>query len=174
MSNDLERRLRDGYRVMSERVQRLLQHAGEGVVHTLEEALLKAREQAYILGELSREEAEVVAMALRRDVEDVALAMMQAEVGVKPWMDTELVVAERLLFERILANADPTILELLRLKESWAEYEQAPLRTGMEAPKGAFACLACGAVIHLEQAATVPPCARCKGTRFRPIRSAVM
>lgn len=174
MSNDLEGRLREGYRVMSERVQRLLQHAGEGLAHTLEEAILRAREQAYTLGELSREEAEVVATALKRDVEDVALAMMQAEVGAKQWMDTDLAVAERHLFERILANADPTTLELLRLKERWAEYAQAPVRAGTEAPKGAFECVACGEVIHLEHAATVPPCPRCKGTRFRPIRSAVM
>lgn len=174
MSNDLERRLREGYRVMSERVHQLLQHTGEGVVHTLEEALLKAREQAYTLGELSREEAEVVATALKCDVEGVALTMMQAEVGVKQWMDTDLTVAEHSLLERALSGADPTTLELLRLKELWMEREQAPVHAGTEAGEGAYECVACGEIIHLERAATVPPCPRCKGARFRSIRSAVM
>ncbi|MFZ5536260.1 MAG: zinc ribbon-containing protein [Pseudomonadota bacterium] len=174
MPTDFERRLREGYRVMSERVHQLLQHAGEGMVHTLEEALLKAREQAYTLGELSREEAEVVATALKRDVEGVALTMMQAELGVKQWVETDLTVAERSLLERVLSGADPTTLELLRLKELWTEREQAPVHAGAEAPKGAYECVACGEIIHLEQAATVPPCPRCKGTRFRPVRSAVM
>ncbi|MEW6691505.1 MAG: hypothetical protein AB1340_01555 [Pseudomonadota bacterium] len=174
MPNDFEGRLREGYRAMSERVHQILQHAGEGMVHTLEEALLKAREQAYTLGELSREEAEVVATALKRDVEGVALAMMQAEVGAKQWMETDLTVAERSLLERALSGADPTTLDLLRLKELWTEREQAPVHAGTEAGKGAYECVACGEIIHLEQAATVPPCPRCKGTRFRPIRSAVM
>jgi DNA-directed RNA polymerase subunit RPC12/RpoP len=174
MPNDLERRLREGYRVMSERVHQLLQHAGEGMMHTLEEALLKAREQAYTLGELSREEAEVVATALKRDVEEVALTMMQAELGVKQWMDTDLTVAERRLLERVLSGADPTTLQLLRLKELWAEREQAPVHAGAEATQGAYACVTCGEIIHLEQTTTVPPCPRCKGTRFRPVCSAVM
>ncbi|MEF3193624.1 MAG: zinc ribbon-containing protein [Halothiobacillaceae bacterium] len=174
MSNDLEGRLREGYRTMIDRVHQLLQHAGEGVVHSLEEALLKAREQAYTLGELSREEAEVVATALKRDVEGVALTMMQAEAGARLWMETDLTVAERRLLERALASADPTTLELLRLKELWTEREQAPVHAGMEARKGAYACVACGEIIHLAQAATVPPCPRCKSTRFRPMGSAVM
>jgi DNA-directed RNA polymerase subunit RPC12/RpoP len=171
---NLEGRLKDGYRAMIERAHHFLQHAGEGLEHTLEEAILKAREQAYALGELSREEAEEIAAALKRDVEVLALAMMQAEVGAQQWLDTDLTFAERSLLERALSGADPTTLELLRLKELWAERAQGWVSTGAEAAAGAYACVACGETIHLEHAATVPPCPRCKGTRFKPIRSAVM
>lgn len=171
---NLEGRLKDGYRAMIERAHHFLQHAGEGLEHTLEEAILKAREQAYALGELSREEAEEIAAALKRDVEVLALAMMQAEVGAQQWLDTDLTFAERSLLERALSGADPTTLELLRLKELWAEQEPALAHAGAEAPSGAFECMECGEVIHLEHAGRIPPCPRCKGARFRPIRSAVM
>ncbi|HET19215.1 MAG TPA: hypothetical protein ENO16_01215 [Chromatiales bacterium] len=174
MPNEFEGRLRSGYRAMSERVQQLLQQAGEGVRHTLGDALLMAREQAYTLGELSREEAEVVSMALRRDVEEVAVTMMQPEAGVKQWADTDLSMAERVLVERALAGADPTTVEWMRLKEAWAEREQAPVHAGSEAAAGTYECVVCGELIHLGQAGIVPPCPHCKGTRYRPIQSAVM
>ncbi len=173
MSYDLKGRLREGYRRMSERVHQLLQQAGNGV-HTLEDALHKASEQAHALGELSREEAELVAEALKRDVEELALGMMQAEAGIKDWADTDLSLSERMLLERALSTADPATLEWLRLKAGWAERDGYSLHAGMKASPGAYECQSCGEVVHLEHEATLPPCPHCKGTRFRPIPSAVM
>lgn len=170
MSIQIEERLREAYRAMNERVHRLLEQAG----HSLDEAIDKAREQAYALGELTREEAEEVASALKRDVEAVALAMMAAEAGLREWVDTDLAVAEYRLLERALASADPTTLEWLWLKERLREQEAAPVHAGDEAAKGAYLCLTCGEVLHLEHAARVPPCPHCRGARFKPIRSVVM
>lgn len=171
---DFEARLREGYRNMSERVQHLLQGAEQGALHTLEEALFKAREMAMTLGELTREEADFIAQALKRDVEDVSLSMMQVEAGLESWANTELTVAEQGFFERVLASADPTTLEWMHLKEAWEERERDGIHAGHVAEAGAYECIACGEVVHLKQATTVPPCPRCKGGRYRPIRSAIM
>lgn len=174
MPKGFEARLREGYRAMSGRVQHLLQDIEYGGMHTLEEAVNKAREMAMTLGELTREEADFVAKALKRDVEDVSLSMMQAGLGLQHWAETDLTAAEQTFIQRVLSAADPTTLEWLHLREGWEERMVNGIHTGHEAGAGAYECIACGEIIHLEHAATVPPCPRCKGGRYRPIRSAVM
>ncbi|MEW6446163.1 MAG: zinc ribbon-containing protein [Pseudomonadota bacterium] len=159
---------------MIERVQRYLQDTEGGVIHTMEEALYKAREAAMTLGELTREEADEIVDALRRDVDDVALTMIQAEAGFRTWMETDLTVAEQAMLVRALSSADPTTLEWMLLRESWEERRRVVARTGQVAEAGSYECLACGEIIHLHAEGVVPPCPRCKGTDYRGALSAVM
>jgi len=174
MPKGFEARLREGYRAMSGRVQHALQNVEKGSLHTLEDALLQARDMAMTLGELTREEADFIAQALKRDVEDVSLSMMQAEAGLKHWAETDLTVAEQAFIQRVLGAADPTTLEWLHLREAWEERMVNGIHAGHEAGAGAYECVACGEIIHLDRAATVPPCPQCGGGRYRSIRSAVM
>lgn len=174
MAQDFETRLRAGYRNMIERVQHFLQEAEEGATGAMEEALSKAREMALTLDELTREEADEIVDALRRDVDDVALTMIQAEAGLRTWMETDLTAAEQAMLMRALSSADPTTLEWMLLKGEWVERRRVTAQTGQMADAGSYECLNCGEIIHLHEAGVVPPCPRCKGTDYRNARSAVM
>lgn len=170
-----ESALRAAYGKMSERVHDLLQSSsGSGV--SVKDAIQRARELATELGELSREEADFIADALRRDIDQLSLSLIQAEAELKEWADTDLAVIEQSLLDHLLKASDPTALELMRLREAWEERAagKGGVHAGQVAEAGAYTCTTCGEIIHLKEAGKLPPCPRCAGSDYLPIRSAVM
>ncbi|MGD9888569.1 MAG: hypothetical protein AB7S56_04795 [Halothiobacillaceae bacterium] len=174
MSSHFQGRLREAYHAMSERVLDLMQ--GEhGVRKSLDAALLQAREWVMTAKELSLEEADDLAATLRHEMDALSNTLLSAEEEFEDWVETDLLVAEHQALEQMLLAADPTTRDLLRLKEMWAEQMAQLLRAGDTVAAGAYECVDCGEVLHLEASQNVlPPCPACAGSVYRRLRSAVM
>ena len=174
MASHFQGRLREAYNAMSEQVLELMQ--GEhGVRKSLDAALLQAREWVMIAKELTHEEADDLAATLRRDVDELSTTLVAAEEEFEDWVETDLLFAEHRAVECMLLAADPTTRDLMRLKEMWAEQMAQLLRAGDMVAAGAYECVDCGEVLHLDaEQSVLPPCPACAGSVYRRLRSAVM
>ena len=174
MASHFQGRLREAYNAMSERVLDLMQ--GEhGVRKSLDKALLQAREWVMTAKELTHEEADDLVATLRHEVDELSNTLVAAEEEFEDWVETDLLFAEHRAVECMLLAADPTTRDLMRLKEMWAEQMAQLLRAGDMVEAGAYECVDCGEVLHLDTSQNMlPPCPACAGSVYRRLRSAVM
>ncbi len=156
-------RLIEAYRTMVERVHEAMDHLGEEV-DRLQEAVGHARDRAVELGELTREEAENLAAYVKRDLEEARRYLAEERHELAGWFYIDRELIEASLLEFFFKAADPTEVELLRLKEQ--AREAAVYRTGEISGPGALQCTACGELIHFSRPGRIPPCPKCHGTTF--------
>ena len=180
MASHFQGRLREAYNAMSERVLHLMQSDAHGVSQgevrqSLESALLQAREWVMTAKELTHEEADDLAATLRHEVDELSNTLVAAEEEFEDWVETDLLFAEHRAVECMLLAADPTTRDLMRLKEMWAEQMAQLLRAGDMVAAGAYECVDCGEVLHLDaEQSVLPPCPACAGSVYRRLRSVVM
>ncbi len=167
---DGEHRWQDAYRNMMQRVRDYLEQA-EQRLH-LHEAVDGARDKAVELGELTREEAEKIGDYLKRDVEDTAMHMAESREEFRDWLALDLSLMERQVVEMLLGIADKTSVELGQLREQAVEANL--YHTGEMAAPGTLQCIECGHLLHMKTTGHIPPCAKCRGTTFKRIPSAVL
>lgn len=114
-------------------------------------------------GELSSAELKKVSDYLKRDLSEAASYMAKNNAEFKEWLalDTELI--EDYLLDQFSSAADQTTVELNKLKATAATAEY---HTGEITGPGVLSCDACGEQLHFDKAGHIPPCPKCKETRF--------
>jgi rubrerythrin len=158
-------RLTRGYELMFQRVHEFLDRTEQEAAPRMIEALRDAREKAVELGELSREEAERIAGYIERDVRDAADFISETGQDFRDWFRFDWELVEQRTFDWFAQVADRTSLELRALAERARQASE--YRTGEITGPGTLVCQQCGATMQFKQAGHIPPCAKCKGTRFQ-------
>lgn len=166
MGEDKDRRQREGYEKMLERVTELLEEAGDQARPRLREALERARKRAVELGELTGDEAQKIGEYIRRDVEDAARYLAREDTGddLRGWFRMDLQLLESWLLDRFTSVADRTRLEWQALQETLAR--AGNWHTGEVTGPGELRCENCGKVMQFRQAGHIPPCPACSHTEF--------
>lgn len=160
-----EKRLAHGYERMLERVRQ--QYDGstpENKATGLQQALDWARDRAIELGELSRDEARIVGTFLWRDLEDAGTYLARTGRSLRDWLQFDLELAEAQVMDMLMSVADQTRLEWLEFNRD-QELPNA-YHTGEMTAGGTLLCDACGEHMRFTQPGHIPPCPKCRGTKF--------
>ncbi|MDH3453332.1 MAG: zinc ribbon-containing protein [Gammaproteobacteria bacterium] len=147
-----------------EGAQRLEKRAGQRL-HDMIDAV---HEEVAAMSKLSREQVPKIAEYLKRDLADAAHFLSETGKDLQDWWGFESVLLEEQLRDNFKRAADQTTLELQELnqKAQLAEY-----RTGEITGPGSLLCDACDEVLHFHKPGRIPPCPKCRGSRYhrRPI-----
>ncbi len=158
-------KLVDAYNRMLEQARHAGEQAEREVRPVLAHLLESAKEKAVELGELTRDEAEKVGAWVRRDIEDAADYLKSSEAGeLVDWLKFDIQLVEDRLLELFTSVADQTRLELIRLKQ--AAERASEYHTGEVTGIGALQCTGCDKILHFHATGHIPPCPKCRGTRF--------
>ncbi|OOG27569.1 hypothetical protein B1C78_03620 [Thioalkalivibrio denitrificans] len=160
-------RLAHAYDRMLERVRHAMETAEQRAAPTLEEALKHARERAVEMGEITREEAEKVAHYVREDLHDMAEYLNETSKDYRDWFRMDLQLIEAKIMDLLGSIADRTRVEIAEIAARAAIRER---HTGEIAGPGVLACINCGEELHFKTSGHIPPCPKCKGTKFQRIR----
>ena len=165
MSNDnipgLDSKLSVAYNLMLERARETMGTAGKGLRHGVDAAMEKATE----LGELSREEAEQVSDFVVRDLHDAANFINESGNELRDWLRFDLEVVERSLGEMFAQMVDHTRQELDNLEQRANAIGE--WHTGEIVGIGTLECKGCGELLHFHHTGHIPPCPKCRGTKYR-------
>jgi hypothetical protein len=161
------------YATMLERVRHGLESAEDDITIRLQYVIDAAKEKAYEMGELTREEAEKIGDYLKRDIQDAANYMSQEGKELGDWLKFDIELIEDRLADMMtdaLAQAvNPTDLELQQLAEDAAR--ENLWYTGEISGPGTLVCDNCGHEISLYHIQDIPGCPKCDGTIFKRISS---
>lgn len=137
------------------------EHKTADLLHKLIE---EAAEKASELGEISREDIDKVSEYLKRDISDAANYLSETGKEFKDWLGFETTLLETEITDQMLEAADPTTVELLKLKMD--AKLASTYHTGQITGPGTLICDACGEKLHFYKAGKIPPCPKCHGTSF--------
>lgn len=154
-------RLLEGYSVMLERANELIENAEEQARPAFENAVERAQQTAQELGELTREEARLVADYVKRDIRDVGQHLAESRQELRDWFRFDVEQIEARLWEAFAAAADRTSLELLRL--AGMARKHVSYRAGEITGPGTLICDACGDRVDFDRPSEIPACPRCHG-----------
>lgn len=157
----LDSKLTVAYNLMLERARETMGVAGKGLRHGLDSAMEKATE----LGELSREEAEQVSEYVLRDLHDAAEFVSDSGSELRDWLRFDLEVVEQSLGDMFAQMVDHTQLELDALEQRATALGE--WHTGEIVGIGTLQCKGCGEQLHFHHTGHIPPCPKCRGTKYR-------
>lgn len=160
-------RLVKAYETMLQRVHEAAERAEEKTVPWLRETLAQARERAVELGELTREEAERISGYVERDIKEAAHYLTETGREFRDWLRFDAQVIGDRVLEMLGGMAGQTAQALRQLADR--AREAATYHTGEVTAPGVLECTACGEHLHFDKTARIPPCPKCKGTRFRRV-----
>ncbi len=140
------------------------EHKSAPLLHQLIE---ESKEKLSEVEEVTREDLDKVGQYLERDMNDAAQYLSETGAELKDWLGFETALLESEFLYQMLKTADPTTLELLKLKE---QAEQAAYHTGEITGPGTLVCDKCGEKIHFYRPGKIPPCPKCHGTSFHRLR----
>lgn len=163
-SSGMADKLVEGYNTMLNRLQQAISQAKEAkpaLQHGIDAAMEKATE----LEELSREEAEKIGDYLKKDLHDAATFLNRSGKELKDWLNFDMEVVERELGKRFSEMVDHTRLELDKLEQM--ANQMGEWHTGEITGIGTLECKSCGELLHFHHTAHIPPCPRCRGTKYR-------
>ena len=163
--NDPIERMADAYERMLERVDAMLDIAESRTIPTLRKSLDTAREKAVELNELTREEAEKLATYVERDMQDAAHYLAETGEELRNWWRFDVELMERRMMEMFANVADRTRIELEKFANQ--AREAAFYHTGEVTGPGTLVCTECGEVLHFHKAGRIPPCPKCRASRYR-------
>ena len=159
------------YANMLERVKHGLESTEDDVATRLHYVVDAAKERAYELGELTREEADKIGDYLKRDIEDATKYLSQEGKQLGDWLKFDIELVENRLADMLndtLEQAiNPTTIELQRLAEEAAE--ENLWYTGEVVGPGTLICDNCGHELNFFHIQDVPGCPKCDGTIFKRI-----
>lgn len=153
------------YEKMYENIAKDFKKAENKTVELLHNLIEEAAEKASELGELSREDLEKIAEYLKRDLSDAANYLSKTGKEFKDWLGFESTLLETEISHQILDTADPTTVELLKLKIN-ASIASGTYCTGEVTGPGTLLCDTCGENLHFYKAGKIPPCPKCHSTSF--------
>ncbi len=152
------------YEKLYENIVKGIRNAEEKSTAALHKIIEDARDTAVELGEVSKEEAEKLGDYLKRDLSDVIEHASKTGGELKDWLGFETTLLETEILDKLLDVADPTTVELFKLK---LESRPTPTyHTGEITGPGTLTCDKCGEKIHFYRAGKIPPCPKCHETLF--------
>jgi hypothetical protein len=165
-----DERLLHAYNRMLEHIKILGERAGKQARPALRHLIDAAELKMIELNELTREEAVKIGTYIERDIRHAADFLNRPQNReLIDWFKFDLGLIESRLLELFSGVADQTRLELLALEQ------QARLastyHTGEVAGIGTLYCAACGEALHFHATGHIPPCPKCRGTRFARTKS---
>lgn len=158
-------RLAAAYNRMMERIRELMEDTEDKAIPTLEEGIKQAADKAVELGEITREEAEKIGGWIKRDMEEATHYLADGGREFADWLKFDIGQVEDRLLDVLLSVADKTKLQL-------AAFERAMeanniYKAGEITGAGVLECMDCGEPTHFYSTATITPCAKCGGTKFK-------
>ncbi len=163
MSNQPQDQQTLGYNLILGRALEYLEKGG----HTIQQSLDLAMEKTSELGELTREESEKMVEFLQRDLDDAARYLGEGSKELQDWLRFDLEVIEQNILQRFSQMVDHTQQALQNL-----EYKanlMGEWKSGEIVSIGTLACKSCGEQLHFHQTGRIPPCPKCRGSKFRRI-----
>ncbi len=165
-----EHPIQDSFEAVSKNYTKLLKNAINKVNKFKQEsgpALHKAIDlvsNEYVEAEeLSIDEAQQLASSLKRDLIATAHHMKNNATDLKSWLDFDIAMIEETLLSAFLDAADKTTVELSQLQ---TEAMSAEYKTGEIIGISTLRCDNCGERLHFHKPGHIPPCPKCKHTRF--------
>ena len=140
-----------------------LQGAEEKTGPTLHRLIDKAREKLLAAEEYTEEELEKAGDYLKRDLIDAADYLAETGSDFATWLDFDIELIEDRMKELFAQAADQTTVELLQLKE---QARRSEYHTGEITGPGTLVCDTCGEKLHFHRVNRIPPCPKCRATRF--------
>lgn len=128
-----------------------------------------ALERISDLEEMTREELITVSDYLRRDLNDAAAFINSSQQELKDWLNFDIELLEKGVAEVFHSMVDHTRFELERLQQEASRIGE--WHTGEVIGMGTLECKGCGEVLHYHKPGHIPPCPKCRGTRFRRLTS---
>ncbi|MGD8741958.1 MAG: zinc ribbon-containing protein [Granulosicoccaceae bacterium] len=162
--HSMNERLVNAYNHMLNTLHRLVSKTGKQTGPVIEKGLQEAREAMSELDELGREDLEKVSNFLRRDIESAGEWLGEHGHELKDWARFDLALAEQQLLSAFSNVADRTTFELKQLEMRAAM--RGEWHTGEITTIGTLTCTECGEELHFHHTGHIPPCPKCKGTRF--------
>ncbi|MCW8855688.1 MAG: zinc ribbon-containing protein [Gammaproteobacteria bacterium] len=164
-NNNHDNSLIDAYNQMMARIKDSIESAEAHAVPTLQKAIDHAKQQAIHLGEITLEDAEEIGNYIKRDINDAAEYLMETSHEFSEWLMLDIDIIEQKVLELFLSVADKTRIELEQLAHPSCKISQ--YHTGEITGPGSLICEACGEMIHFTTTGHIPPCPKCKKTRFK-------
>ncbi len=100
---------------------------------------------------------------VKRDLFDAAKYRDKTGKELKLWLGFDAALIKREFWELFSEAADQTTIELYQLKE---QATSAEYRTGEIIGLGTLVCDQCSEKLHFHKPGHIPPCPKCKGSRF--------
>lgn len=144
------------------------QELSEKTPENLHKIIDKASVAAKHAKNLSEEEGKEISHALIRDLGHTSQHFKQFTTELKEWLDFEAKWVESDLFQRLMSAADQTRVDI---NEIYAKSLQSPYKTGEISGPGAYQCMQCSEIIHLDKPGRLPPCPKCHATEYKRLSS---
>lgn len=157
-------KLLKAYNVMRDALKTAWHDTGEKALPTLKHTLDAAEEKASDLNELSREEIQRLSDYLKRDIHDAAESLADNSKQLAEWLEFDAELAESKLADWVTKVANPTIVELEKIRE---QARMGEWHTGEITGPGILTCEKCGEKLHFDSAGHIPPCPKCHATVYR-------
>jgi hypothetical protein len=156
---------RAAYDRMLERARQFIDSTDEALRPRIYLAVEQAKDTATELGELTRDEADLIGAWLKRDLEDAAAYLKSTRRELRDWLRFDLELIEDQLADLFANLVDHTRLELEHIKQRADAVGE--WRSGEVTGPGTLICKQCGEMLHFHNTAHIPPCSKCKSTRYR-------
>ncbi|MDH5376806.1 MAG: zinc ribbon-containing protein [Gammaproteobacteria bacterium] len=135
----------------------------------VEKAFDQAEAGLHALGELTKDEAAIMKLAVKKDLASAARALKEDGRAIADWLRLDLLIVEDRVRDQLSHLTDHTAEELHHLEEMATELGE--WHTGEIVGHGVLVCDACGQTVHFENPGHVPPCPKCKGSKFHRNKS---
>ncbi len=152
------------YERMLSRMKEFTDEASEELSPKVHYAIDSAKEKAYELGELTREETEKIGDYVKRDIMDAAHYLSDQSKEFSDWLKFDVGLVEERLSELLGQVVNDTRAELENLADR-AKSENIWLTDEIAGP-GTLECISCGHIIQFRQTSKIPKCEKCGATQF--------
>lgn len=160
------RKLIEGYEKSLQHLSEFLRGAEKTAEDNIDIALASAKEQLHELKGFTEEEITLIQNYLKRDVSHLGKQSQENYSEVGEWFRFDLKLLESRIWENLIKAADPTWLELNKLKENSFYFIY---KTGELVGPSSLECKHCGKTHHFYKVSHIPPCSGCKSTEFTRI-----
>ena len=164
-SNDVIDALGSAYEKLYEHIAdnfHQAEHKTEALFHTLAH---EAKDKVTELKEISEHDADKVVDWVKRDMAGAAHYLSETGHELKDWLGFETTLVETELLDLLIKAADQTTVKLLQLKgksQFGIDYH-----TGEVIGPSTLVCKECGEELQFRRAGKIPPCPKCRATKFR-------
>jgi len=158
-----------GENKLTKAYDQLMEHLYEALddtLHSVADALEKAKEKTSALGGHTQEEINRIADFLMRDIQHAATAPApnKEQDSLSEWLKFDIDLLENFALDAFMSLADKTKLKLAALEMEARQYH--PYKSGEVAGPGTFTCDACGKEIAFKSTSMIPKCPACGGDAF--------
>lgn len=134
-------------------------------LHSLADALEKAKVKTHELSTLTKEDIHKVADFVERDVKDAAHSLQPDQTeNLSEWLKFDVDLIENFALSAFMDVADKTSLELAQLKRHG---EQQLYYAGEITAPGTLTCTDCGKDIAFKSTSQIPECPACSAKTFK-------